>query len=98
LTGQRRSARPRREQQGECGGGDEVRETFSAAKPGAVGNGGGRSVVEEVRKSVRENVSVVGQGKDSGSQWPGRPGFHWFPHDFRTGHSGAAEVIVTRDR
>jgi hypothetical protein len=23
---------------------------------------------------------------------------HWFPHDFCTGHSGAAEVIVTRDR
>jgi hypothetical protein len=47
---------------------------------------------------VRERASVVGQDKGNGSQWPVGPGWHWFPHDLCTGHSGAAEVIVTRDR
>ena len=47
---------------------------------------------------MREKDSVVGQGKGSGSQWPVGPGFRWFPYDFCTGHSGTAEVIVTRDR
>jgi conjugative transfer signal peptidase TraF len=47
---------------------------------------------------MREKDSVVWQGKGSGSHWPVGPGFRWFPHDFWTGHSGTAEIIVTHDR
>ena len=54
--------------------------------------------MEGAWKSGREKDSVVGQDKGSGSQWPVGPGFRWFPYDFFTGHSGTAEVIVTRDR
>ena len=54
--------------------------------------------MEGAWEKMREKVSVVGQDKGSGSQWPVGPGFRWFPHDFCAGHSGTAEVIVTRDR
>ncbi len=55
-------------------------------------------MVEGAWKSGREKDSVVGQDKGSGSQWPVGPVFRWFPYAFFTGHSGTAEVIVTRDR
>ena len=54
--------------------------------------------MEGAWKRVWEKASVVGQVKGSGSQRPVEPGVRWFPHDFCTGHSGAVEIIVTRDR
>jgi conjugative transfer signal peptidase TraF len=48
-----------------------------------------------LRKKVRGSVSVVGQDKGNGSQWPVRADLWPFPHDFSAAHSGTSEVTVT---
>jgi conjugative transfer signal peptidase TraF len=40
------------------------------------------------------SISVVGQDKGSGSQWPVRAGLWPFPYDFSADHSGTAERTV----